>query len=154
VNQLYTPFNTNGNIILSPEDVTNGYKLLDDSLLVTSYPTITLDLMEYIETYKHIKVIEESYYERSCEMTSHTDHDIKIPFVGAFLQSINQCDYQYQLTIIGKSDLAIETTLNAIHIGDSINDYKFAQTNGIYFKHVDSPEDTLAFLQYLLSSQN
>lgn len=154
VNQLYTPFNTNGNIILSLEDVANGYKLLDDSLLVTSYPTITLDLMQHIETYKHIKVVEESYYERSSELTRQATHDIKIPFVGAFLQTINQCDYKYQLTIIGKSDLSIDTTLNTIHIGDSTNDYNFAQTNGIYFKHVDSPEDTLAFLQSLLSSQN
>lgn len=147
-NQLYTPFNDN--IILSTLDISNGYKILEDSILVIKYPLITLDLMEAINRYKHIKVIEDNFYESSLEISNLTTDDIKIPFIGAFLETINNCGYNYKLTVIGKSKLQLETTLNTIHIGDSNNDYNFAITNGIYFKKVNNPLDTLKFLQTII----
>ena len=144
-NQLYTPYNDS--IILSPTDISNGYKILEDSVLIIKYPIVTLELMNSINRYKHIKIIEDSYYESSLEICNDNEDDIKIPFIGAFLETINKCDYHYHLTVIGKGKLKLETTLNTIHIGDSDNDYNFAFTNGIYFKKVNNPLDTLEFLQ-------
>lgn len=146
--QLYTPFNDS--IILSPTDICNGYKILEDSVLITKYPIVTLELMNSINQHKHIKIIEDSYYESSLEISNDNVGDIKIPFIGAFLETINKCDYDYQLTLIGKSRLKLETTLNTIHIGDSDNDYNFAFVNGIYFKKVNNPLDTLKFLQSII----
>ncbi len=142
VYDLITPLKYN-NIILSKNEIKNGYCLRNNNIYIFSYPIISYDLMKIINEKKEIYIIEDSDYEYGHEL-GHLEN-IKIPFIGCFLKLLTNIKINY----IGKNNIILENNNNTIMIGDSIDDFKFAYNNNMYFKQVNNTNDTILFLDLI-----
>lgn len=155
--RIITPAKTAG-ITLTPSEQSEGYKILDDSVILVKFPRISTRLMLAIKKTRHVQVIETDMWDDAAEthQASTTASDeamdrreckgLKVPAVGAFLKLI---PHDYKLGVFGKQTLNVNRPRGevAIMVGDSNSDYLFARRNGMTFIKVQTPADTLAIMK-------
>ncbi len=158
--RIITPAKTAG-ITLTPSEQSEGYKILDDSVILVKFPRVSTRLMLAIKKTRHVQVIETDMWDDAeethqhtattasnldAEVNRHACRGLKVPAVGSFLKLI---PHDYKLGVFGKQTLNVNRPQGevAIMVGDSNSDYLFARRNGMTFIKVRTPADTLAIMK-------
>lgn len=142
--ELITPLKLN-NIILSINDISNGYSILNDGVFIFKFPKISYNLLKIINYTKKVYIIENNNWEDSIEL-GEVGENIKIPFIGSFIKLL---DTDISIKTIGKQSIKI-IPCDGIMIGDSQDDYAFSYNNNLYYYNVNNPTETLLFLKSLI----
>lgn len=132
--KLLTPID---NFNISKEDIKNGYFIRNNKLFLLKFPIINYELFDIINKTKKIYYIDDSYYNSSKHI-EHSKKDIKIPFVGYFLDIIRKTYNNINFICIGKQKMNFPNikNKNILMVGDSYQDFLFAKNHNIDFKLV------------------
>ena len=117
--------------------------IYDNAVYIIQYPDDLYDVLNAVNNYKLIRVIETDETINSGELGVYPN--IILPHIGVVLNFINQYNTGIKIEIIGKSTLQLNQykQTNALMIGDSKNDELFAHNNNYQFIKVDTYIDTL-----------
>ncbi len=91
-----------GGILLNEEEYNNGYKILEDTVVILKSPKLSLKLFQAILKFKSITIIETDIYSKT-EAFGAID----------FLDSLDEKEYNYTLIYI-KSGIVSVKKINQI----------------------------------------
>ena len=136
------------NKMMNPDN--KKWFVYDDCVYIIQFPEITPDLMNCINKFNKIRVIETDTSINSFELGFNCN--ITMPHIGSFLSIINNPNIE----IIGKTKLIMSNYNNnsmnkitSLVIGDSHNDESFAKNNNFNFIKVSNTEETIKILEHM-----
>lgn len=148
---LISPLKTH-RLELSLLDGERGYLVANDCVYVFKFPHMSMELLQAVNKTKHVRVIETDDWEDSFESTG-VEPSFRVPFVGKFISLLSS---DVCIECIGKQAVSVDTCIDmsdarvGVMIGDSDTDQAFAHNNGLVFKRVNCPADTLEYLSSLV----
>jgi len=128
----------------------NKWFIYDSAVYIVQYPNDIHRLINEINKYKLIRVIETDKTINSDELGIFPNH--KLPHIGIFLYFIKQYYSNIKIEIIGKQTYILEQykTKNCLMVGDSNSDELFANNNHFKFIKVHNTTETLTELSTIL----
>ena len=115
--------------------------IYDNAVYIIQYPDDLYNVLNAVDKYKLIRVIEMDETINSGELGIYPN--IILPHIGFILNFIKQHNINIKIEIIGKSNLPLIQYKQALMIGDSKNDEIFAYNNNYNFIKVNTHIDTL-----------